>query len=286
MADMISPRVFIPKTMQELLALYKRYPSALLWSGGTAIEGLMQEHPRNREVKTIISIPSVEEMNRISRSERYLEIGAAVSYNKILQVGRHVLPKALAGALLSVRPQSLRNLATIGGNVAVKGMRLNIFPVLLLLDARVELRREGKSRWINVQRMLDRSGALNMGEGELIARFRIPFEDRELDIFRQIGSPFRNRRTAFLFSAQGKMMKGILSDFRCAIGTYSPFVIRNLEMEAFLTGKKLPLGRKEREDAALMMGKSIKESPGISSFQRERGIELFHDFLEKLRNLS
>lgn len=284
MADSISPRVFIPKNLQELLSLYRRHPAALLWSGGTAIEGLRQDQPRNREAKTIISIPSVEEMNRISRSERYLEIGAAVSYNKILQVGRHVLPNALAGALLALRPQSLRNLATMGGNVAVRGMRLNIYPVLLLLDARVELRREGRSRWVAVQRLLDRAGALNLEEGEVITRFRIPFEERNLDLFREIGSPMRNRRTAFLFCAQGKTVKGTLADVRCALGTYTPFIIRNLEMEAYLTGKKLPLGRKEREDATVMMVKSIKESPGISSFQRELCSELFQDFLEKLRN--
>lgn len=279
-----SPRVYIPANLGELLSYYRQYPDSLLWAGGTAVGGLFKHREEYRAPKSIISIPSVRELKNISRNERYLEIGAAVSYNKILEVGQHVLPKALSQALLALRPHALRNLATIAGNVAVPSARLNIYPVLLLLDARVELRREGKSRWISVHHLFDRDGAILLGQGELITRFRIPFEERELDYFRQIGSPSRNRRAALLFCATGKIVKGTLLEFRCTFANYRRQLIRNLELEAQLTGKKLPLSRKDREDTCALMASKVQDSPGISPFQRDRAAALFSHFLENLRS--
>jgi xanthine dehydrogenase iron-sulfur cluster and FAD-binding subunit A len=80
--------------MAELLAIYRQNPNALLWAGGTAIGGLRKNDPQYARPKKIISLAMVSEIAKVSRTERYLEIGAAVPYNKILQVGQHVLPSA------------------------------------------------------------------------------------------------------------------------------------------------------------------------------------------------
>jgi CO/xanthine dehydrogenase FAD-binding subunit len=283
-ADPISPIVFMPKNLTELMAMYRHNPHALLWAGGTAIAGFMKNTPQYKRVGKIISLEMVTEISKVSRTERYLEIGAKVPYNRILQVGQHVLPPPLNQALSQLRPLSLRNLATIGGNLSVQGMRLNLYPVLMLLDTRVELRRETKSRWIDVQRLYDRSGNSTLEKGELITRLRIPFEEWDIGYFRQTGSPARDPRAALLFCCTGKMVKGIISDFRCAFGTYTSLIIRNREMEAFLTGKKVPFSRKDREDAAEMMNRSITGSPGISSFQKHRAQDMVAWFLDNLRD--
>lgn len=280
----MTPRIFLPGNLHELLAMYRQNPTALLWAGGTAIGGLRRHDPHYAGARKIISLSMVQEISGVSRTERYLEIGAGVSYNRILQVGQHVLPPALGQALLMLRPLALRNIATIGGNVAVKGIRLNLYPVLLLLDARVELRREGRSRWISIQRLFDRAGKTTRENGEVITRFRIPFEEWDLNYFRQTGSPLRDQRTALLFCSAGRISKGTISDLRCVFGTYSPLIIRNRELEALLTGKKVPLGRKDREEAVGMMEKTISESPGISAFQKSRAQEIFRWFVLNLRD--
>ncbi len=284
MNSFMTPRIFLPGNLHELLVMYRQNPNALLWAGGTAIGGLRRNEAHYTKAKKIISLSMVNEIARVSRTERYLEIGAGVSYNRILQVGQHVLPSALGQALSMLRPLALRNLATIGGNVAVKGIRLNLFPVLMLLDARVELRSEGRSRWISVQRLFDRSGKMNRESGEVLTRFRIPFEEWDLSYFRQIGSPVRDQRTSLLFCSTGKIVKGMVSDLRFAFGTYSPLIIRNRETEALLTGKKVPFAKKEREEAMELMGKTISESPGISAFQKNRAQEIFRWFVLNLRD--
>ncbi len=269
--------------MAELLAIYRQNPNALLWAGGTAIGGLRKNDPQYARPKKIISLAMVSEIAKVSRTERYLEIGAAVPFNKILQVGQHVLPTALSQGLSLLRPMPLRNLATLGGNLAVRGLRLNAYPILLLLDARIELRREGRNRWITMQRLFDRAGNPSLDSGELITRIRIPFEEWDLGYFRQIGTPMNDLRSSLSFCCTGKIVKATVSDLRCAFGTFSPLVIRNRELEAFLSGKKVPFARKEREEALAMMEKTIAESPGISSFQKNRARELFDWFIHVLR---
>ena len=69
-----------------------------------------------------------------------MEIGAAVPISRLLRTGRHVMPKALFTAPINIGGPALRNQATLGGNLCSPEHRLSTYPVLLLLDVRLELR--------------------------------------------------------------------------------------------------------------------------------------------------
>ena len=87
--------VYTPTSLSELLSLYGKLPAALLYNGGTHI---LREQPRKHLVlpANVINLSRVQELRRINRTERHMDIGAAVPIGTILSVGANVLPRAVA----------------------------------------------------------------------------------------------------------------------------------------------------------------------------------------------
>ncbi len=274
--------VFRPTSLSELLKTYQEYPDALLVAGAGAIAREQREREFQLPAK-VIHLIHVPELKRISRSERYLEIGACVSVDRILKVGKHVLPKALDHSLRKIGHPAIHNTATLGGNIAHPNRRLNTFGILTLLDTRVELRHAGGSRWVAIPRLFAKSGTTALEPGELITRFRIPFVDWNLQFFQKIGDPFISPKRALTFSALTEVRKGEISDFRIAITFLGKSIFRDLNLEAVITGKKVPLPERYRVEARELMRSSMKQLPGeVTLFQKQRALRLFQWYLSAL----
>ena len=94
-------RVFRPKSLGGTLRLYTRNPGALLYAGGTEIARQAQRgsgRPLDLPQK-VIYLGNVQELNRISRAQRYLDIGSVLDLSRILSIGRNVLPPVLFESL-------------------------------------------------------------------------------------------------------------------------------------------------------------------------------------------
>ena len=141
----IYSHIFYPSTLNGLLYIKNQNPEATIWAGGTGLMGRQK-----RKIPTlpsnIIQISRIAEQKKIRRTERFLEIGAIAVINRILNVGQHVLPQALAQAMRLIRPSAIRNTATLGGHLCMPDIRLNLFSVLLLMDTSLELKRSGGTR--------------------------------------------------------------------------------------------------------------------------------------------
>ncbi len=276
----IGGNIFAPKSMNELLQIREQHPDTILWAGGTAI---MREHTDSVPFfrKGIIHLSGVDELRKIRRTERYLEIGAGVPVKKIINVGQHVLPFALAQALTSIGPPGIRNLATIGGNISCRGRRLNTFSVLLLMDSIAELRRSGKSRWIQM-------GRLNsIHQNEVLTRIRIPLKNWNLQYFKSIGDPILNPLHAISFTVLIETGKGIISSLRFAVGNIGKNTLRSIDFETYLTGKKLRLTTRELETACNLYQSFTDGIEGeMTPFQKDRANRFVQWFLRELRDVS
>jgi CO/xanthine dehydrogenase FAD-binding subunit len=274
--------IFQPENLNELLKLYQEYPDALIWAGGTAL--VREQSGRRISLpKKVIHISGVEELQKISRTERYLEIGACVPISRILKVGQHVLPKAFEHALRKIGPPALRNMATLGGNVCHRQRRLNAFGILSLLDTQLEVRRSGHSRWILLPRLFTKTGESTLGRGELVTRLRIPFVDWNLQFFQKIGSPFSSPKRSLTFAALTEVKKGEVTDFRLAVTFLGTSMIRDWELESFITGKKVPLIDKRRSEAREMFRGTLAGASGeVTIFQKQRALRLLQWYLSAL----
>ncbi len=274
--------VFRPLSLGDLLRLYQDYPDALLVAGASALA----REQKGREFAIppkVIQLLHVPELQKISRSERYLEIGACVAVDRILKVGKHVLPKALDHALRKIGHPAIHNVATLGGNICHHQRRLNTYGILALLDTRAELRSTGSSRWIPITRLFTKTGAPAFEAGELLTRFRIPFVDWNLQFFQKLGDPFTTPKRALTFCALTEVRKGEITDFRIAVTFLGRAVMRDLNLEAMITSKKVPLSERHRGEARELFRSMLMELPGeVTLFQKQRSQRLFQWYLSAL----
>lgn len=240
MADI---RVFRPKSLGGLLRLYARNPDALLYAGGTALVPLLRS-PGGGGLDLpakVVYLGNVAELSRISRTQRYLDIGAGLGLARIMSVGRNVLPKVLQGALGSVASPSVRNLATLGGNICLRDGGGDTLPALSAVGAQVELRSFGAARWVNAERFADPAGVLRAGE--LVCRVRVPLEEWDVQVYRKVKRRY-GAAQALSFAGVARLPKGTLEAVRCRFGGLGPGVLPGREIEVRLKSVRLPLPRR------------------------------------------
>jgi CO/xanthine dehydrogenase FAD-binding subunit len=240
--DVIHNQVFSPTGLQELFAAWNRFPDAVPYAGGTdIIRGQGKRIPSLPQ--NILSLERMEELHRITRTERYLELGAAVCLSEIINLGK-IVPAILTRTLEGIVGPQLRNLATIGGNLCHKNCRLDASAPMTALDAHYELRSAQGARWISASRFASLPGPPALASQELLTRIRIPLEQWNYSLYRKFNSRGANESGSVIVFIL-KSQKNILTDLRVV---YSGNVIlQDRNSETFLMGKRLPLGRKEAQ---------------------------------------
>jgi CO/xanthine dehydrogenase FAD-binding subunit len=234
-------QVFFPGSFPELFAAWNRFPDAVPFAGGTEL--VRRQGSRVMTLPpNIISLDRLEELRRITRTERYIEIGAMVPLNDIINLGK-IIPEALTRSLQDIANPQVRNLATIGGNICNPQRREDASAPMIALDARYELRTAMAARWISASRFSSIPGPPALNPQELLTRIRIPLEQWDYTRYKK----FRDR--AYDDESEGsvvfiaRIQKNLLTAIRVVFAGET--VLRDHNSETFLTGKQLPLGRRE-----------------------------------------
>lgn len=236
-----SSQVFFPTTLQELYSAWERFPDAVPYAGGSGIVGPQTERDLSMP-DNILSLSRIEELSRYSRTERYLDLGACVTLDAVLSLGK-VVPDVLRDASAAVANPGVRRLATIGGNAAAADRRMTLFSALVALDARFELRTASNARWVAASRFTGKSGGTALEAGELLTRIRIPLEAYEGALFRRLGPPGYpgSANASFCFVALAQ--KHSIVEVRTVMA--GDDLLFDRKVDAVLSGKGLPLGQRD-----------------------------------------
>jgi CO/xanthine dehydrogenase FAD-binding subunit len=276
-------QVYFPPTLNDAIAQYQSRPDAVIFAGGTWI--LKDQGSRFLKLpKAIISLHTIRELSRISRTESRLDIGATASIGKILHLGRKILPTMMVRTLEQITPPGVANLATLGGNVCVPGRSMTAFPSLHILDAKLEFRNPRGLRWIPATGLRSADGGLDGTAGEILTRIRLPLESWNIQYFRRIGStPYAYSADSLVLAVVGKTNRGIVVDFRFALGSDLPIIYRNRDLEISLIGQKIPLSSRDLSLFLDTLKLDLSEKmEGFSPFQLERTISLIRRIVENL----
>ena len=223
-------QVFRPENLSELFSIWRRIPGAVPYAGGTFLSREQPEMPLDT-----LSLEKIDELHSITRTERYLEIGAMVRLGEIIALGK-IVPNAFSLTIHSIASPPVRNLATIGGNICIGG---DTTAPLSALDALYELRNSEESRWISALRF---SSDRKLQNSELLTRIRIPLEEWNYTIYRKFNSPDSGSEGGVLILLV-QNQKNTLTKIQVVFTGAA--LLRNKDSEAMLEGKALPLDRRD-----------------------------------------
>ena len=254
--DVLHSQVIFPSNLGELFSEWNRFPGAVPFAGGTSFLRVEAcEVPALP--KDILSLEGIEELRRITRTERYLEIGAMVHLSEIVALGK-IIPTALSASIQGIAGPQLRNLATIGGNICSwnkSGGGIDASAAMIALDARYELKSASQSRWVSALRFSTlSSGASGQSAGEeggealppsreLLTRIRIPLEQWNYTVCRKLHSRDLDNEQGGILICTAKHEKNILTELRVVFA--GSCVLRDRNSEIHFEGRKLPLDRKD-----------------------------------------
>lgn len=233
-----------PQSLQEAIAVLKRRPNALPWAGGTLIQTTPIGMESGKPV-SILNLGGIAELTIINRSERYLELGSCVPLSAILSLPRSLSLEPLRGAVSLIGTTTVRNLATIGGNIASRESFMTCFSALACLDAGLELRDANGSRWTGIKALIDDEMRPRFPASTLLTRIRIPTSSWDASAIHRLGEAPRGEAYPASFAAAARLEKGTISELRLvAAGSH---IVRDRELEVSLIGKRLPLSSKDIE---------------------------------------
>ncbi len=138
---------FAPRSAGEAAALLARHPEARLVAGGTDI-GLPVAKD-NLKLPIVISLAAAPDLRRIEIGADGIRLGAAATHSDALAALDAHYP-SLGTLIRRFGSRQIRNLGTIGGNLATASPIGDLPPALLALDAALELQSQRGLRTVSI----------------------------------------------------------------------------------------------------------------------------------------
>lgn len=225
-----------PFTIEQALALRKAHPDALIVGGSTDV-ALLQTKKRIF-LEMILDLSSVDELDFIVEDHNRLAIGSGTSLEELHQYTLDRFPY-LRDMLKVFGSLQIRNMATIGGNIASASPIGDLLPVLLVLESEIRLMKKNGRRDLRLEDFITGYRKTTLENDEIIAMisFRKP---KKPEIIRSY--KISKRKDLDISSASGCFRleldsKGIVKKIKCAFGGLAAMPKRALETEDFLAGK-------------------------------------------------
>lgn len=274
---------YIPKTVEEALEI-RSCTGAHPLAGGT---DLMVAYRRGEGTKPVFPWPvmligGLRELKGIEADGKgnitigALEVSSAIADNPL--VPWHL--RQAAGGMGAI---SLRNQATIGGNIANASPKGDMPAALILLDAMVVLTSLRGKRTMKVDDFIIDAKKTALADDELITSVIIPPPMKPFTylFYRKVGTRRANAISKINLSAAITLKDdGTIEDFRASSGAAGPKVERSRRVEQSLIGRNI-------SDVGAFLPGFLKEYDAIISphampaFRRRVTANLLRFFLTK-----
>ncbi len=224
---------FEPTTLAEASRLFAEEHAQLL-AGGTDLVIGMKAYTETPE--SVISLQKIPGLTGITTDGNSINIGAMTKIREVersADVQQH--HTALAEGASEIGSIQIRNLATIGGNIAHASPAADTVAGLLVADAHVDIASAEGERSVPINELFTGPGQTVLAPGEIITRFRLPTPAS--------GSHYIKHKIrevmdlAFIgVAAAVNLDNGTITDARIGLAAVAPTPIRAREAEDLLKG--------------------------------------------------
>lgn len=226
-----------PDRLEDALALLASEPGSEVLAGGTDL--LLSGLPK----QALVDVTRLG-LDRLEATPEGLVLGGTLTVQQLLESSAAAswADGVLVGACLEFGTLQVRNVATVGGNVAHALPAADLVPVLLALDAEVELARADDSaggvrrRRLPLDGFATGPGRTVLQPGELVVALHVPASARTWRAqFRKIGR-VRKDLAQVNCAVALDIAAGRVRGARIALGAVHPTVVRIRAAEEHLEG--------------------------------------------------
>ncbi len=190
----------------------------------------------SRLVGGFVDLSGIVELRGIERRADVWRIGATTTWTDILNADLPDFMVALQQCAAQIGGVQIQNVATIAGNLVTASPAGDSIPVLLSMDARVELARKGNTRSLPLEQFIVGYRETALEPGEVMTAIEVPHLESARSSFRKLGSRSHLVISIVMVSAVVRMRDGVVSEVGISVGACSPVACRILGLEDELQG--------------------------------------------------
>jgi len=254
---------------EDAVRMISQEPGSVLIAGGTE---LIVSKKYSKSMTNLVDITKTG-LSYIKKEKKSIKIGSTSTISEIqhnpliMDLANSILSKA-AKKFVSVQ---IRNVATIGGNIASGWPSSDLMPALMVLNAKFHALGKDKKEFLADSFVISK-GKTILGSNELLTEIEIPV-------------PLPEQKIGFAFSKFGRTEMDIavvngacaveideksqVKSVRLALGSVSDKVIRCSEVETALIGKVL--NAETIKTACENVSKSIDPKSDVRASAKYRG---------------
>jgi xanthine dehydrogenase small subunit len=226
-----------PASLQSLADLYSKHPDATLVAGATDV-GLWVTK-QLRDLPRIIHVGRVAGFDTIEDGADALVIGAGATYAQA-EARLAAIDADVAELLRRLGSKQVRASGTIGGNIANASPVGDSPPLLIALDATIDLNRGGEIRTLPLDAFFLAYGKQDRQPGEFVQSVRVPklAANQHLRCYK-ISRRFDQDISVVLAAFRFTLENGAVTAARIACGGMAATPKRGHATEAALAGARL-----------------------------------------------
>jgi len=232
-------KFYVPQTVEQLVELTATYPDANIVAGGTDFSIELSQNLLSSEV--VISVIQSAELLAFIETDSQFEVGAAVPYCEFVETfcGTYPEAKELFDRLGSTQ---VRNSGTLGGSLGNASPIGDPAPLLIALNATMEIRSQKSNRIINVEDFFTGYRQTVLQAGEVITKIYIPKRSDSLKLAcHKISKRFEDDISTVCLIVAIEHDDNVITSARCALGGMAAIPARASNMEIALEGKPLEI---------------------------------------------
>ena len=230
--------VLTPSSLSEALTMRVDFPDAMPIAGGTDLMVGLELGAVNPP--QFLDLWGLKELNSIrTHDDGSVSIGALVTYNQLTQSSAvNGSAPSLVEAAYTVGAKQIQNRGTLAGNIANASPAGDTLPVLLTLDAEVEVESTARgTRRIPFRNMYTGYRQLELAADELITWVHLPPRHaNDRTHFRKVGTRLAQSISKVILAVRLRVDGEMVVEARVALGSVAPIPMRAPSVESALVG--------------------------------------------------
>ncbi len=274
---------YIPTDLAHALRIRKETGAKPI-AGGT---DLMVSHRRGAGIVPsfpwpVMIITQLSQLKHITIDGNDLVIGSLTHCHEIED--SEIVPYALKVTASLMGAHSLRNLATIGGNICNASPKGDLPVPLIMMDARVVLVSATGKREMLLDEFIIGPKKTLLEDDELLLEVRIPIPQVPYSHvwYRKIGTRKANAISKLSMSSAITIdSDGVITDFRSANGASGPKVARSRDVENMIIGTNIK-DLKKKIPSVSEAYNAILSPHAMPEYRRSSTVRMLEYFLNKV----